>query len=57
MCANGSTMIAATSLAVPLERRPHVVEVVEPADERGVDRRLEHPRRVRVAPPDAGRAR
>ena len=37
-------------VGVPLERRAHVVEVVVAADERGVDRRVEHARRVRVAP-------
>ena len=40
-------------LAVPFERRAHVVEVVVAAHERRVDRRLEHPRGVRVAPADA----
>ena len=39
-------------LAVPLERRANVVEVVEPAHERRVDRCLEHPRRVGIAPPE-----
>ena len=37
-------------IAMPLERLPHVVEVVEAADERGVDRRFEHPGGVRIPP-------
>ena len=54
LCATGSTMIAAISLARARSSAARdVVEVVEAADERRVDRGLEHPRRVRVAPPDA----
>src|SRR5829696_8489997 len=38
---------------VALERLRHVVEVVEAADQRGVDRRLQHPGRVRIPPSNA----